>query len=177
MGAFFSLQHNGLINESYIPALEELNLTYSIMNQVAVNIANVFDEKKQISKIIQRILRNIINLRSHRFVFPLIYNQSFLAGDGWSGLTIDNDWKQVMKLIDIYNKHLISIKGTHYFKYIEPYETLYSYCFNVNKNPQIKNPLLSKESVQAIFQFVRENDYELFKDFYEYRGGEIRNDR
>jgi hypothetical protein len=40
-----------------------------------------------------------------------------------------------------------------------------------------KDSIFTKESIQSIFQFVRENNYDLFKDFYEYRGGEIRNDR
>ena len=117
---------------------------------------------------IQHIFRTIINLRSYRLVFPLIYNEDCL---------IDNNWKMVMRLINRYNKHLVIGNDSEYFRRVEPYETLYSYCWAAIKQYHIKEPLLSKESIQSIFQFVRENNYDLFKDFYEYRGGEVKNDR
>ena len=83
-----------------------------------------------------------------------------------------------MRLINLYNRHLVLSKGSHFFKYTEPYETLYSYCYHMIKQPKNKkDSIFTKESIQSIFQFVRENNYDLFKDFYEYRGGEIRNDR
>ena len=79
-----------------------------------------------------------------------------------------------MKLIMRYNQHLVVSAGSRYFKYTEPYETLYSYAKAAIKQYQINEPLLTKESIQSIFQFVREVDYDLFKDFYEYRGEEVR---
>ena len=168
MGTFYSLQHNGLIDESYIPNLVELNLSYSIKKQVSVSIFDNFTYEQLISGGIRRIFRNIINLRSYGLFFPLIYNETFL---------IDENWRMVMKLINRYNEHLL-IKGKkEYLKRVEPYETLFSYCKAAIKQYHIKEPLLSKESIQSIFQFVRETDYDLFKDFYEYRGGEVRNDR
>ncbi len=168
MGTYYSLQHNGLIKESYIPELTNLNLSFSIMKQISVNISDVFSYEQLVNGGIRRIFRNIINLRSYGLFFPLIYNETFL---------IDNNWKMVMKLIARYNKHLLMNGEKDYVKRIEPYETLFSYCKAAIKQYQIKEPLLSKESIQSIFQFVRETDYELFKDFYEYRGGEVRNDR
>ena len=82
-----------------------------------------------------------------------------------------------MKLILRYNQHLVIASDTDFFRRVEPFETLYSYCYAAIKQYQIKDPLLTKESIQSVFQFVRENNYDLFKDFYEYRGGEVRNDR
>ena len=83
-----------------------------------------------------------------------------------------------MKLINRYNEHLLKqIAYADYFPRVEPYETLFSYCKAAIKQYHITEPLLSKETIEHIFQFVRENDYELFKDFYEYRGGEVRSDR
>ena len=82
-----------------------------------------------------------------------------------------------MALIARYNSHLVKSADSKFYKYTEPYETLYSYCKAAIKQYHINEPLLTKESITSIFQFVRENDYDLFKDFYEYRGGEVRNDR
>ena len=163
MGSYFSLCHKGLINESYIPELNEIHQYSTAVRQASMDITDEVSINN-----IQRIFRTIINLRSYRLIFPLIYNEDCL---------IDSNWKMVMRLINRYNKHLVIGNDSEYFKRVEPYETLYSYCWAAIKQCQIKEPLLSKESIQSIFQFVRENNYDLFKDFYEYRGGEVKNDR
>jgi hypothetical protein len=165
MGSYYSLQHNGLIDESYITDLLEIRKEFSTLRQTSVNISNSFTEAELINGGMQRLLHNIINLRTQRLIFPLIYNEAFF---------IDNNWKMVMKLIMRYNQHLVVSAGSRYFKYTEPYETLYSYAKAAIKQYQIDEPLLTKESIQSIFQFVREVDYDLFKDFYEYRGEEVR---
>lgn len=166
MGSYYSLQHNGLIDELYIPELVEIKKEFTTLNQVVVNLSNSFTYKELINGGIRRIFHNIINLRTQFLFFPLIYNEN---------LFIDDNWKMVMRLINRYNKHLITTKkNASYKKYTEPYETLYSFCKNSINYLKTKEPLMSKESIQSIFQFVRENDYDLFKDFYEYRGGEVR---
>ena len=165
---YFSLVHKGLIDETYIPDLVEVYRTSNAIRQASVDITNCFTSDQLINGGIQRIFRNIINLRSHCLTFPLIYNENVL---------FDDDWKMVMKLILRYNTHLATNGDPEFFRRVEPFETLYSYCFGAIKQYQIKEPLLEKESIQKIFQFVRENNYDLFKDFYEYRGGEVRNDR
>ena len=167
INTYFSLHYNGLIPNSYLPELVEVRET-NAFKQASMNISKIYTPEELINGGIQRIFRTIINLRSHRLVFSLIYDESLL---------IDNNWKMVMKLIDRYNKHLIIGYDADFFRRVEPFETLYSYCRSAMRRYQIKESLLSKESVQSIFQFVREENYDLFKDFYEYRGGEVRNDR
>lgn len=165
MGSYYSLQHNGLIDESYIPELIETREEFSTLRQTSVNITNSFTYEELINGGLQRVFHNIVNLRTQHLIFPLIYNESFF---------IDNNWKMVMRLIGRYNQHLVTSAGSRYFKYTEPYETLYSYAKAAIKQYHVNEPLLTKESIQSIFQFVRENDYDLFKDFYEYRGEEVR---
>lgn len=167
MSTYFSLCHKGIIDNSYIPELAEIRNHSNAVWQASMDVSDLSQEDL-INGGIQRIFRTIINLRSYRIVFPLIYNEASLT---------DNNWKMVMKLINRYNNHLVIGNDAEFFKRVEPFETLYSFCYSSIKSTQIKEPLLSKESIQSIFQFVRENNYELFKDFYEYRGGEIRNDR
>ena len=168
MGTYFSLCHNGLITNDYIPELVEARRKTTAVRQTSMDISKVYTPKELINSGIQRIFRTIINLRSHQLVFSLIYDEN---------LFIDDNWKMVMKLINRYNKHLVDGYDNEFFQRVEPFETLYSYCRAAIKQYQIKEPLLTKESIQSIFQFVREENYELFKDFYEYRGGEVRNDR
>lgn len=166
MGAYYSLQYNGLINESYISNLIEIEEEYKTLKQTSINISDTFTYEELINGGIRRIFHNIINLRTQNLIFPLIYNEALL---------IDNDWKMVMKLIARYNEHLVKNRTKiHYRKYVEPYETLFSYYKNIIKTNAVREPIFNKELVMSIFQFVRENDYELFKDFYEYRGEEVR---
>lgn len=168
MGTYFSLCHNGLITESYIPELIEIRQKTTAFRQASMDISKVYTSKELINGGVQRIFRTIINLRSQQLVFPLIYDEN---------LFVDENWKKVMKLINRYNNHLVAGYDNEFFQRVEPFETLYSYCRAAIKQYQIKEPLLTKESIQSIFQFVREENYDLFKDFYEYRGGEVRNDR
>lgn len=169
LNMYFSLNYNGLIDNSYIPEIAKLHEGSTAVRQISMDVSAVYTPKELINGGIQRILRTIINLRSYRLVFRLIYNENLLISD---------DWKKVMELINFYNKHLIiKVFEKDYINRIERFETLYSYCIGALKNGQIKNPIITKESLQSIFQFVRENNYELFKDFYEYRGGEVKNDR
>ena len=168
MGTYFSLTHQGLIDESYIPEITEVMQTSAAYQQLSVDLTNCYTNEELINGGIQRIFRNIINLRSYHIVFPLIYNENSL---------IDDDWRNVMKLIARYTQHLVVKRRSAFFNTVEPFETLYSYCYAAIKQYHIKEPILEKESIQKIFNFVRENNYDLFKDFYEYRGGEIRNDR
>ena len=168
MGTYFSLTHKGIIDNSYIPELAEVFKSSTATNQTSVDVFDGYTNDALISSGLQRILRSIINLRTHRIVFPLIYNENIL---------IDDDWKQVMKLIERYNRHLITVTyrtAAEYFQRVEPYETLYSYYWAAIRQYHTDDPFYTKESIQSIFQFVRENNYNLFKDFYEYRGGEIR---
>lgn len=169
LNTYFSLTYNGLINNSDIPEISKMREKSTAIRQISMDVSKVYTPEELINGGIRRIFRTIINLRSHRLFFQLIYNEALL---------INNGWKQVMKLINQYNKHLFSqfLKNNR-FNRIERFETLYSYCSTALKNPIIKNPIFKKESLQSIFQFVRENDYELFKDFYEYRGGEVKDDR
>ena len=168
LNKYFSLNHNGLITNDYIPELDEIRKQSLSFKQATMDISKTYTQEELINGGIQRIFRTIINLRSYRLVFPLIYDEN---------LFVDEEWKKVMQLINRYNIHLIKSYDNDFFRRVEPFETLFSYCYAIIRQPKIKESLLSKESIESIFQFVRENNYELFKDFYEYRGGEVRNDR
>lgn len=60
------------------------------------------------------------------------------------------------------------------FRRIVPYDSLYSFARSFSPVEtykfhfqQIENQLHTKEEAKQLFQFVREKNYELFKDFYE----------
>ena len=166
MGTYYSLCYHELIEPDLMNTILEISKQSTAYRQISININNELTKPNPIDVNIHHIFRNLINLRTQRLVFPLIYDNSIFT---------DDNWKRVMQLINRYNVHMVleSSKGD-YFPRIEPYETLYSYSKGAIKQYHINEPLLSVESIQQIFQFVRENNYELFKDFYEYRGEEVR---
>ena len=163
MSTYFSLQHNGLIDNSYILELASVKEKSTAISQASMNLLKDCSIDN-----IQRILRTIINLRTYYIAFPLIYDEALL---------IDDNWKRVMMLINSYNEHLLDAVRRETFKQTEPYETLYDYCYKKIKKLTVRDEFLTKDFIQSVFQFVRKNNYELFKDFYEYRGGEVKNDR
>lgn len=165
MGTYYSVQYHNLVNPNISDELNEITKYSTAYRQTFINLNNELLKDNPMGDNIRHIFRNIINLRTQRLVFPLIYDNGIFT----------DDWKMVMQLINRYNIHVISESHTvDYFPRIEPFETLYSYVRGAIKQIHVKEPLLSAESVRNIFQFVRENNYELFKDFYEYRGEEVR---
>ena len=166
MGTYYSLCYHGLIEPDLMNKILEVSNYSKAYKQMSININNELTKDKPIDQSIHHIFRNIINLRTQRLIFPLIYDNSVFT---------DDNWKMVMQLINRYNHHLVlESSKSDYFPRVEPYETLYSYAQSAIKQYQINEPLLSIDSIRNIFQFVRENNYELFKDFYEYRGEEVR---
>ena len=79
-----------------------------------------------------------------------------------------------MKLINIYNKHLLSLKDHQLFNQFKDRETMYSFARSQIKSANIKNYLMTPGNLSYIFNFVRENNYDLFVDFYEYFGEEVK---
>lgn len=167
MGTYYSLVYHNLIEPELMNEILETKKQSAAYQQVSLNITNELLKPQPIEETIHHIFRTIINLRTQRLIFPLIYDNSVFT---------NNNWKLVMDMIQYYNIHLLTC-DTDYFRRVEPYETLYGYIKHAITNPSVKNPFINKETMSNIFQFVRENNYDLFKDFYEYRGEEVRNDR
>jgi len=167
MGTYYSLHYNDLISHETALELTEVLKESKACRQISIDITETLQDAYPIDYNIRRVYRNIINLRTQRLVFPLIYDNSIFT---------DNSWKAVMDLIKTYDDHMISESrhGRSYFSRVAPYETLYSYVRASTKQYDIKPPVIPVELARNVFQFVRENNYELFKDFYEYRGEEVK---
>ena len=164
LNIYFSLQFNGLPSNTSMPYIAEVKKHSYAWRQVLINITpnlNIIYSDAYI----RRVFRYIVNLRSYGLFFPLIYDENAFS----------EEWRTVIKFLDYYNNHLCYyLKSPDFCKRVEPYETLFSYAKSVILKEEVRDKFLSKESIQQIFQFVRENNYELFKDFYEYRGEEVR---
>ena len=165
INSYYSLTYNNIVSNDLIFKLEDLKEISTSWRQIYNNVTSNITYEELINGGLQRILRAAVNLRNKRLNFPLIYDENVF---------IDKDWRRVMKMIDLYNIHLRDgLKRYGRFKYYVKFETLYSYMRNKVKQNRGEANFFMKENVERVFQFVREHDYELFKDFYEYRGEEV----
>ena len=102
-------------------------------------------------------------MRRVGIVFPLIYDKGFFA---------DSRWVDVIDLICQFNNRFINVQNkSDYLTRVAPYETLYSYVKRLIKDEKTYGyTTRRKDKYTNLFQFVRENNYDLFKLFYEYTG-------
>lgn len=156
-GAHYYIQYNGLINESYVEEIADLCRGTSKAIQTSMNVTYNTTYSKFITQDITKILPLVSNLRSHKCGFLLIYDSPFFA---------DRRWIPVMDLLQRYCYHISSnVTESDYYKRVSPYETLYHYTKNLTE--QYGAARLPKQKAQEIYQFVREQNYELFTQFYE----------
>lgn len=163
LNQYYSLQYNGILTTTYAQELVE-NRTYSTgQKQTVINVTGNTDYNTFITTGIVKLLKSILDLRRYKLIFPLIYDRTFFT---------DQRWIKVLELFDFFIIHIKeNLTKEYYYTYKVPYETFYS-CIK-KEIDQIKYGHMSHiSSAQAkeVFQFVRENNYDLFKMFYEYTG-------
>lgn len=163
LNQYYSLQYNGIFTIDNIDMLLESKAYSSALSQIIINVTKHMDYQTFITTGITQLFKSILDLRRHRLIFPLKYDRTFF---------IDARWVEVMELIELFIHHINrQLPNDDYFIRIVPYETLYSYVKKETKrNMAAQFGKIRKQKAQRIFQFVREQNYELFKMFYEYTG-------
>ena len=159
MGAYYYLQYDGVLTSKIIPAIQ----TKHQPEQIVVNITANTTYQQFITQDIITLFQSILDLRRVGIVFPLIYDKGFFA---------DSRWVDVIDLICQFNNRFINVQNkSDYLARVAPYETLYSYVKRLIKDEKTYGyTTRRKDKYTNLFQFVRENNYDLFKLFYEYTG-------
>ena len=162
-GDYFSLQYNGILTLDNIELFQEQRHGSSTQLQSIINPIEGYEYETFISEGIIKLFKSILDLRRYRLFFPLIFDRAFF---------IDSRWAEVLNIFNLFINHIGSrINQDDYFQRVVPFETLYAYLKTaIIQDVVQKQRIISKEQVQKTFQFVRENNYELFKMFYEYTG-------
>lgn len=159
---YFYLEYNGIFSSQIREPLQEIYVA-NRSKQISINpTANITYEDFITTGIID-LFKSLLDLRRCGIVFPLTYDKGFFA---------DSRWAEVMELIYQFNNSALSKKyDNDYFTRQVPYQTLYSYMkWFVSTEHKYGYTTRRKDRANRIFQFVRENNYELFKMFYEYTG-------
>ena len=162
MGSYYYLQHDGILTANIIPIIKE-NFNQNKPNQITINVTGNTTYDEFISADIICLFQSILDLRRAGIVFPLIYDKGFFA---------DSRWVDVIDLICRFNNRaLMERYNENYFSRVAPFETLYSYVKKlIDDEKTYGYTTRRKDKYSQLFQFVRENNYDLFKLFYEYTG-------
>ena len=158
----FNVQYNGIFIPDDYEKLILVNPHTTVIEQSTINPTRNISYENFISTGIIQLFESILDLRRLHINFSLNYDKDFFT---------DNKWKEVMRLIQMFNQHIhYYLSDKDYMKRVAPYETFYSYVKSLTKKHILFGSRYPKEKAAELFQFVRENNYELFVRFYEYTG-------
>ena len=165
LGNYFFLQYNGILTTKHIKELKELRRTSTAIPQTTLNVTNNQNYETFITTGIIDVFKTMLDLRSEQLHFPLIYGKDFF---------IDKRWEDIMELICAFNNHIEHrVNRKDYYQRIAPYETFYDYIKRITKEQVLYGSIYPKQKARELFQFVREQNYELFCLFYEYTGEKL----
>jgi hypothetical protein len=157
---FYSLRYNGVIdNDCFVEWVRKCH-EKAVYSQMEYHVTSSrYDENHFTTFLLPQILRQVIFSRSYRVSFSLTYDEGYFT---------DPRWEEVIRLFNIYHNSYTYENEVSYYKMIEE-DTLYDFAASLMKKPYstFGDDAMSISEVREIFQFVREQNYPLFKDFYE----------
>ena len=156
---FFSLRYDGVIDDDtfikWVGSVKEKAI-YKHMEYYVT--APWYDPNDFVKNLLPKIFRQVIISRSYRVFFTLKYDDGFFP---------DPMWEKVLRLFNYYHNSLSGLPQSSYLRAL-PTDTLFDFAANSQKQPKYYyGDVLNKDEIREIFAFVRENNYDLFKDFYE----------
>ena len=156
---FYSLRFDGVMDNDTFNEWVGTCRQRAVYSQMEYHITAPWYEPNEFIKTeLPRIFRQVIISRSYRIFFSLIYDEGFFP---------DKRWEDVIRLFNYYHNSYSGETISKYYNMIAD-DTLFDFARNCQKIPAAYyGDVLSIDQVRELFAFVRENHYELFKDFYE----------
>lgn len=157
---FFSFRFNGVIDNESFQEWVERCYEKSIYSQMEYHVTDArYDENHFTTCLLPQILRQVIFSRRYRVSFSLTYDEGYFS---------DPRWEEVIRLFNFYHTSFLGETEAVFYKKIED-DTLFDFAASTMKRPYgtYGQDAMSVADVRKIFEFVREHNYPLFKDFYE----------
>lgn len=157
---FYSIRFNGIIDDESFMKWIEYNGAHNAYKQTEYNITGGdYTEEELVTYYMPKIFRQILISRSCKLTFSLIYNKGYFK---------EPMWEKVIQLFNFYQSTTYSCDSFTYARLIGE-DTLFKFARNCSdkKLPIYNNKNFTKQEVREIFNFVKEKNYPLFKDFYE----------
>ena len=155
---FFALEFQGLINDE---ALSEVvnNIPNSRSKQIEYNITkNLSSQNDFFLNRLPKIYHQLLFCRDHRRFFSLKYDDNFF---------VDKRWERVIDLLNCYIRSAARSNFQNWTKYNSE-DSLFKFCSSFDNHKYLKENF-TKEEAKDLFVFVANNNYDLFKEFYETR--------
>ena len=154
---YFSIQYNGMLNKDSFQIL--LNApTKQTKNLDCIVTSGCSSENEFLLNRLPIIFKQLLNSQIRYKRISLKYGDGFFS---------DPKWEHLLQLLNDYNSAIIGHQNK-----INPI-TFHGYIKSLYSNKWQIRARFSRSYVIDLFQFVRERNYEVFKMFYEYTGGEI----
>ena len=160
LNQYFAVQYNGLITPNDYDRLIDLRQRSTGFKQCVWNITRSMDYDTFITTGIVQIFETILDLRSHNVNLSLIYDKDFFK---------DTRWRDITRLICMYDNYIGSKLTKKDMNRIYT-DTMFFYCRRLLKGFTIDRMNWDVQKLRGLFQFIQENNYELFVRFYEYKG-------
>jgi hypothetical protein len=157
---FYSVRFNGVIDNESFQEWIESQYEKSVYTQMEYHVTDErYDENHFTTCLLPQILRQVIFSRRYRVSFSLTYDEGYFS---------DPRWEEVIRLFNFYHTSFLGETEAVYYKKIED-DTLFDFAAHTMKRPYgtYGSDAMTTAEVRKIFQFVREHNYPLFKDFYE----------
>ena len=157
---FYSVRFNGVIDNQSFQAWVERQYEKSVYTQMEYHVTDArYDENHFVTCLLPQILRQVIFSRRYRVSFSLTYDEGYFS---------DPRWEEVIRLFNFYHTSFMGETEAVFYKKIED-DTLFDFAANTMKRPYgtYGSDAMTVAEVRKIFEFVREHNYPLFKDFYE----------
>ena len=157
---FYSVRYNGVIDNDCFTEWVQRDYEKSVYTQMEYHVTDVrYDENHFTTNLLPQILRQVIFSRRYRVSFSLTYDEGYFS---------DPRWEEVIRLFNFFHSSFLGETEAVYYKKIEN-DTLFDFAAHTMKRPygSYGKDAMSIEQVRKIFEFVREHNYPLFKDFYE----------
>lgn len=156
---FYSLQYNGVIDDDAFLEWVGKCKEKAVYSQMEYHVtAPWYEPNHFVEVLLPKILRQIIISRSYRVFFSLKYDEGFFP---------DPRWEQVLRLFNYYHNSYSGVPQTSYYRKISE-DTLFDFAANSQNVPKnYYGDVLNTKQIREIFAFVRQQNYPLFKDFYE----------
>jgi hypothetical protein len=157
---FYSVRFNGVIDNDSFCEWVQKSYEKAVYSQMEYHVTSArYDENHFTTCLLPQILRQVIFSRRYRVNFSLTYDEGYFK---------DPRWEEVIRLFNFFHTSFLNENEAVYYKKIEG-DTLYDFAAHTMKRPygSYGSDAMSIDKVREIFRFVREQNYPLFKDFYE----------
>lgn len=155
---FMSIQYNGLMSdETFVEFIQNQKGTSYSRQLDYIVTRGLKSEEDFTIQVLPKIFKQVSFSRRNKVKIILKYDDDFF---------IDKRWERVIQLFNCYCNIAVCAKKEIYNKTIES-DTLYKFVSHFNEKSNLPKDIFNKQEARELFLFVKEKNYEVFKDFYE----------